>query len=656
MLLLGFGRRRLYRRSSLRYLFIALILFIIIALAEALNIHSTLQQASLEQPGNFKQEKIFIVGIHWNNENILRDHWIPALVALAKTIGPQNVFVSIYESGSYDDTKGVLRVLDQMLEENGIPRKVILDNTTHLDDISKPPSDNGWVEIPNGTTQLRRIPYLANLRNVAMQPLYELQDTFNVVFDKILFLNDVVFTTPDIKRLLSTRDGNYAAACALDFSKPPAFYDTFALRDLEGHEAATTRWPYFRSRTSREALKSGQPTPVTSCWNGIVAMNAKPFYQTPRLTFRGVADSLARLHVEGLWFKVDHELSRNHYLSPDLVDLRSASGSNGKFLLTPNEVAPTCHANGFAPARPQDSKKERKIYDLVLMSTELNWLEIRLHTLSDYVDYFVIVELPTTFTGKPKPLYLRDNWDLFKDYHHKIIYRVVEDPVQSTRIWDHEDYFRNALFTAVFPGLEGTTQEAYPKDVLIVSDMDEIIRPGVMLLLRYCDVPARLTLRTQFYYYSFQWRHRGPQWAHPDVTVYRGPDTLMPNDLRQGLLENGWSIITAVRRWRDRGTLWNAGWHCSSCFATVAEMHTKMHSFSHQGWNTAENRDSRTLIDRVRQGLDLFGRADELYDRIEDNPDVPSFITAQFEQKGRFRYLLNRDGEDAGFDDVSTAA
>ncbi|CAD0090630.1 unnamed protein product [Aureobasidium mustum] len=84
-------------------------------------------------------------------------------------------------------------------------------------------------------------------------------------------------------------------------------------------------------------------------------------------------------------------------------------------------------------------------------------------------------------------------------------------------------------------------------------------------------------------------------------------------------------------------------------------MHTKMHSFSHQGWNTEENRDSRTLINRVRHGLDLFGRADELYDKIEDNKDVPSYITAQYEQKGRFKYLLDRDGEDAGFDDVSAA-
>ncbi|KAH0373809.1 hypothetical protein KCU65_g113, partial [Aureobasidium melanogenum] len=373
-----------------------------------------------------------------------------------------------------------------------------------------------------------------------------------------------------------------------------------------------------------------------------------------RRQIRTLSSAALLCAIIGLWTIINHELSRNHYLSPDLVDFPSHSGPHESSVLSPIEAAPICHANGFI-SLPALSNK-RKIYDLVLMSTELDWLEIRLHTLSNHVDYFVIIESPTTFTGKPKPLYLQENWNLFSQFHHKIIYRVVEDKAQSQWIWDHEDYLRNALFTAVFPELEGTEQEAKDGDVLIVSDMDEIVRPGVMLLLRYCDIPARLMLRTQFYYYSFQWRHRGLQWAHPDVTIYRGRDTIMPNDLRQGLLGSGWMPIAAIRRWWDRATLWNAGWHCSSCFATVAEMHTKMQSFSHQNWNTEENRDSRIMIDRVRHGLDLFGRADELYDRIEDNKDVPSYITTQYEQKGRFKYLLNRDGEDAGFDDVSTAA
>lgn len=59
-------------------------------------------------------------------------------------------------------------------------------------------------------------------------------------------------------------------------------------------------WPYFRSQTSREALKRGQAVPVTSCWNGMLAIDAAPFYNLDQpLSFRGVADDLANFHLEG---------------------------------------------------------------------------------------------------------------------------------------------------------------------------------------------------------------------------------------------------------------------------------------------------------------------------------------------------------------------
>ncbi len=218
---------------------------------------------------------------------------------------------------------------------------------------------------------------------------------------------------------------------------------------------------------------------------------------------------------------------------------------------------------------------------------------------------------------------------------------------------DHEDYLRNALLTEVFPGLRGGPQAAQKDDVLIVSDMDELIKPGALLLMRHCAFPKRLTLRSHFYYYSFQWVHRGDQWAHPQATIFRESveSTLALNDLRQNLLGPGFQLLSSLSRWWDSATLWNAGWHCSSCFSTIVEMQTKMNSFSHQGWNTQENREAKTMMHRVRNGLDLFARPGESYNRIKDNQDVPQYILDVFEREGRFKYLLDRDGEDAGFED-----
>lgn len=356
------------------------------------------------------------------------------------------------------------------------------------------------------------------------------------------------------------------------------------------------------------------------------------------------------------WVLFHHERSKDHYLSRDLVEHTSDLPLTGQVRLPDGAIEPTCRANGFQPLRPSTTK--RKVYDLIMMSTELDWLEIRLHTLSKYVDYFVIIESPTTFTSRTKPLYLKENWSRFAAFHHKIIYRVVEDPIQSPRIWDHEDYLRDALFKSVFPTLTIPEQQINYGDVLLVSDMDEIPRPGALLLLRHCEIPARLILRLDFYYYSFQWRHRGPQWTHPDATVYRGPSTIMPNDLRQGLLGpgSGWTPIASFWRWWERATIHNAGWHCSSCFANLAELRLKMNSFSHQGWNLKEYRDKATLVRRVRKGEDLFGREGEVYDRVEGNGDVPPYLLGEFEREGRFRYMLDRDGEDGAFEDYESAS
>ncbi|KAA6410976.1 MAG: polysaccharide export (CAP59) [Lasallia pustulata] len=244
-------------------------------------------------------QRIYITAIHWNNEVVLQSNWNKAVLELAKHLGPENIYISIYESGGWDDSKGALRSLDAELGQLGVPRTVILDETTHADELATPPASSGWIDTPRGKNELRRIPYLSKLRNTALKPLLALAAN-GTTFDKLLFLNDVVFTTADVTTLLATRNGAYAAACSLDFSHPPAYYDTFGLRDSEGHETVIPTFPYFRSWASRDAMVSNRPVPVQSCWNGIVAFDATPFYSGNNpLQFRGIPDSLALHHLEG---------------------------------------------------------------------------------------------------------------------------------------------------------------------------------------------------------------------------------------------------------------------------------------------------------------------------------------------------------------------
>ncbi|KAL8716449.1 MAG: hypothetical protein Q9220_000356 [cf. Caloplaca sp. 1 TL-2023] len=304
-----------FRRSTRRLLFRALLLITFITfsvdfLSLSLTRHrinvSTQNEPLAPLPADLK---VFIASIHWNNEAILRSHWNRAVLDLVSFLGTQNVYISILESGSWDDSKGALRELDAEFEKLGVGKTIILEETTHADEIAAEPSNRGWIDTRRGKRELRRIPYLSRLRNRSLEPLTRLaQDPASpIIFDRILFLNDVVFTTIDIHTLLLTHSSSYSAACSIDFAHPPAYYDTFALRDSLGLEPLISHYPYFSSPVSRRAILANSAVPVQSCWNGVVAFDAAPFYnasqdaqsQTEGLRFRGIPDSLAAYHLEG---------------------------------------------------------------------------------------------------------------------------------------------------------------------------------------------------------------------------------------------------------------------------------------------------------------------------------------------------------------------
>ncbi|KAK3935067.1 cryptococcal mannosyltransferase 1-domain-containing protein [Diplogelasinospora grovesii] len=296
--------RLLLSRSTIRKLAVLLLIWTIIEaqlvyyqLARAT--HEFEAEAALLRTTTPTPPRVYIASLHWNNEPILRSDWNKGVVDLVGALGVDNVFVSVYESGSWDDSKGALRELDRELEQMGVTQKQItLDETTHEALLAGPPGEEGWVKTPKGQIALRRIPYLSKLRNLSLQPLLDLAEN-GTTFDHVLFLGDVVFSVKDVFALLNTNNGHYAAACSLDFSKPPLYYDTFALRDSDGHEHATQTWPYFRSSQSRDAMIRSIPVPVSSCWNGIVALPASAFTGPKGLRFRGIDDSLAMSHLEG---------------------------------------------------------------------------------------------------------------------------------------------------------------------------------------------------------------------------------------------------------------------------------------------------------------------------------------------------------------------
>ena len=190
--------RRATRRRLLRLLKAFIGILVIYSFLESLFIHrnvNSLDPIPAPKPPGPTAQKIFIASTHWNNERILRSHWNDAVLDLVRVLGPANVYVSIVEGGSWDDSKGALRELDAQLGGLNVARTIVLDERTHKDEIeaaSGMAEGKGLIRTPRGRIEVRRIPFLSKQRNLALLPLEKIQGN-ETRFDKMLFLNDVVF-------------------------------------------------------------------------------------------------------------------------------------------------------------------------------------------------------------------------------------------------------------------------------------------------------------------------------------------------------------------------------------------------------------------------------------------------------------------------------
>lgn len=74
-----------------------------------------------------------------------------------------------------------------------------------------------------------------------------------------------------------------------------------------------------------------------------------------------------------------------------------------------------------------------KVVDVFPFFNEFELLDLRLAMLSPYVDFFVLVESPLTFSGNNKPLFFTENKDLYEKWKNKIIVHVVKDQLRNSR-------------------------------------------------------------------------------------------------------------------------------------------------------------------------------------------------------------------------------
>lgn len=267
-----------------------------------------------------RQQKIFIAACLHQSEEIF-PNWTSELVrlllALMDSENSANFFVSIYESGSSDGTVGYLRNLDRHLEFMGVPNKIVTGGETR--------------------DERQRIEFMADIRNKAMEPLRESTETY----DHVLWLNDVMFCADGVLQLLAhalpeTKGGLGAdAVCGMDYfwdefgevsgkNGECLFYDRWISHDIAGNNFGNEK-PFVRDGSDspgpgNDRLEAGEPFQVFSCWNGMVAFDAKIFQQQ-QLQFRS---------------KRDHECSASE---AELIFRDMWDAGRGKILVSPRATS-----------------------------------------------------------------------------------------------------------------------------------------------------------------------------------------------------------------------------------------------------------------------------------------------------------------------------
>jgi beta-1,4-mannosyl-glycoprotein beta-1,4-N-acetylglucosaminyltransferase len=254
-----------------------------------------------------------------------------------------------------------------------------------------------------------------------------------------------------------------------------------------------------------------------------------------------------------------------------------------------------------------------KIYDCFNFFNELDILEIRLNTLYEYVDYFVIVESNVTHSGEEKPFYFEENKEKFSKFLDKIIsYKVYDTPTDFVNLNFSEDntlMLINGFIEKQTNRFNRATQPDYGRDffqkecvrrplvncsdedIIIISDADEIPNPEILKNLKNLNLENTIYSLNQTTYYYYLNLLKQKDWYGSRVSLYKNIKNLSFNEVRGD---------DSLSKKIDNG-----GWHFS--FQGGKEMvKTKIQSYSAR--DLVNNHVLSQLDNNIDNNIDPFFR------------------------------------------------
>ncbi len=255
-----------------------------------------------------------------------------------------------------------------------------------------------------------------------------------------------------------------------------------------------------------------------------------------------------------------------------------------------------------------------KIYDCFTFHNEFDLLDLRIAEMYDHVDYMVLVEADHTFQNQPKHFNFKQR---MREYEHydKLIYIGVEDMPLSPDPWVNERHQRDSIML----GLD----EASDDDIIIIGDIDEILRPSTISELRKGE--------SQIYGFRmplFNFKYNYMLVTQDCYSVWNGA-------IKKGLLDSPEEFR------RQRHTLNTLGWKYIDDAVTIIEhagwhftylgdndfARNKIQSFAHADDNRPEVLNQINVEESIRQGKGIkLDNSDYLFKPVLLDDYLPATV------------------------------
>ena len=232
-------------------------------------------------------------------------------------------------------------------------------------------------------------------------------------------------------------------------------------------------------------------------------------------------------------------------------------------------------------------------------------LDLRLNTLNEFVDFFVIVESIYNHKGEERKLLFDLN--KFKKFEKKIIYLVYkENPKKIEKIFDNDNrgeksrkYILNASLREngqrnfILNGLN----KANDDDIILISDVDEI--PNLESFSKEKFIQKIALFKQDMFYYKFNLKLPNLVWS--GTKACKKKDLKSPQWLRN-IKDRKYPIyrldtLFSDTKYIDIKFINNGGWHFSN-IKTPSEIEHKLRSYLHHR-EFDENPMSVKEIDKI---------------------------------------------------------